>query len=385
MITGGLSEEEKAEYQQWLEAAGDRKALVNSLLTEDIAQDFFDYQKINPAPGLNKVLKHVHQQRALKITFRTLIAACAIVGCCILLFHFSRDKINSNSLVSVIDLDSIARAQYPNLTLSDGRVYNLDSLQARSLDDQLGICIDLSGDHQIQYHPTKQSFHQSRHTLYNVIHVPFGRPWKVTLVDSTIVWINGGSIVQVPLTFGDTRIVKLRGESFFDVAGLNVDGVQVPFVVQVGRGLEVRVTGTRFNVRGYKQDTAIYATLVKGNIKVISQGLAASPKPGQAIVVNKRSGRLKLEKVDTAFTSSWVSGEINLSGALFEEAIRRIARAYGYEVVFKERIGTPGQAIMGRLDMAMSSDKMKQFIENTMRAQVDEVGDIWYVSKMTER
>lgn len=384
-ITDVISEQEELEFQQWMQQNLEREQFVTSLLNEDISEDFFEYQRIDTSRGLKKVLKHVRRGRTIVMTFKLLVAASLLISCSLLYFHFSRDQIKPNSLVSEINLDTIARAKYPNLTTSDGRVFNLDSMPARALDEQLGIYIDFSGDHQIRYLPTKQSFHPNSHTLYNIIHVPFGRPWMVTLIDSSIVWINGGSIVQVPVAFESSRVVNLRGESFFDVTRKTVDGVAVPFVVKVGSGTEVRVTGTRFNVRGYKQDTAIYATLVKGNIKVISQGLAASPKPGQAIAVNQRTGRLKLEKVDTAFTSSWVSGVINLGGAQFEEAIKRIARAYGYEVVFKERIGTWGQVILGRLDMAMTSEQMKTFIGSTMKAQIEEVDNIWYVSKKKER
>lgn len=87
---------------------------------------------------------------------------------------------------------------------------------------------------------------------------------KVVLSDGTTVRLNSGSTLTYPKQFrGKERKVMLQGEGFFEVAKDKAH----PFVVSAG-GLNVKVLGTKFNIRGYADDDYITATLVEGSILV---------------------------------------------------------------------------------------------------------------------
>ena len=79
------------------------------------------------------------------------------------------------------------------------------------------------------------------------ISTSFGEKKRVELPDGTILVLNSCSQVRYPDSFqGDIRKVELEGEGYFRVAH-NED---MPFIVQTKR-LDVRVLGTRFDVKSY--------------------------------------------------------------------------------------------------------------------------------------
>lgn len=96
---------------------------------------------------------------------------------------------------------------------------------------------------------------------------PVGDLATVTLPDGSIVELNSGSAIEYPRGFwrlpfvaADERAVRLVGEAFFDVER----GAR-PFVVATADA-EVRVLGTRFNVRA--RDAVTVVTVTEGRVRV---------------------------------------------------------------------------------------------------------------------
>ncbi len=99
---------------------------------------------------------------------------------------------------------------------------------------------------------------------FNVIKVSLGSKTKVQLPDGSKVWVNSDSRLSYPETFkGLTREIYLEGEAYFDV----VKDPKHPFIVHTS-GIDIRVLGTAFNVKAYKAEPTIEATLVHGLIEV---------------------------------------------------------------------------------------------------------------------
>jgi transmembrane sensor len=90
------------------------------------------------------------------------------------------------------------------------------------------------------------------------------------LPDGTKVFLNYNSSLSYPENFnGDLRTVSLQGEAFFDV---KPDAMH-PFVIDAN-GTEIRVLGTSFNVKAYKEapvrvDVATGKVLVSKNAQKI--------------------------------------------------------------------------------------------------------------------
>lgn len=91
------------------------------------------------------------------------------------------------------------------------------------------------------------------------------KPSSIVLQDGTKVWLNRGSTLRCSNGFDQkNREVYLDGEGFFDVA----KDAKIPFVVHAGQWLDVKVLGTRFNIKAYPGDPYIETALITGKIAV---------------------------------------------------------------------------------------------------------------------
>ncbi len=95
----------------------------------------------------------------------------------------------------------------------------------------------------------------------------------ITLADGSEVTLNTDSALAVAFTPGQRDVHLYRGEAWFDVT----HNAARPFIVETPEG-NVRVTGTRFNVR-LAQDAAI-VSLVEGRVELTAEDAA-----GKAVVL----------------------------------------------------------------------------------------------------
>lgn len=85
-----------------------------------------------------------------------------------------------------------------------------------------------------------------------------GERSQVVLPDGTKVWLNSASSVEyVAPFFSRERRVKMDGEAYFEVQ----HDAQAPFVVSTN-GLDIKVLGTRFNIRNDDSDHRITTVLL---------------------------------------------------------------------------------------------------------------------------
>lgn len=122
---------------------------------------------------------------------------------------------------------------------------------------------------------------------FNEIIINPGSRTKILLPDGSQVWVNSGSHLTYEGNFkGNTREVQLDGEAYFDV----VKDASRPFIVHTS-GIDIKVLGTAFNVKAYKTEPTIEATLIHGSIEVINKSQPGSAtimlKPHEKLVYNK--------------------------------------------------------------------------------------------------
>lgn len=122
---------------------------------------------------------------------------------------------------------------------------------------------------------------------FNEITINPGSRTKVQLPDGSQVWVNSGSHLTYEGNFkGNTREVQLDGEAYFDVA----KDASRPFIVHTSN-IDIKVLGTAFNVKAYKTEPTIEATLIHGSIEVINKSEPGSAKimlkPHEKLVYNK--------------------------------------------------------------------------------------------------
>lgn len=87
---------------------------------------------------------------------------------------------------------------------------------------------------------------------------------QIVLSDGTKVWLNADSKLNYPKQFDDEkREVTLEGEAYFDV----VKNDAKPFYVHT-RNFQIKVVGTAFNVRAYKDETNAETSLIRGLVEI---------------------------------------------------------------------------------------------------------------------
>ena len=191
----------------------------------------------------------------------------------------------------------------------------------------------------------------SQAVLYRTEQVAYGKKTMLLLADGTKVWLNAGSRLVYPKIFsGKTREVQLEGEAFFDVA----DRAHQPFFVHTGK-ITVRVLGTRFDVKAYKEDEKVSATLISGKIQVImnddpEKKILLSPHEkltvvkgevkGGAIVENELRYQVQLlpqaDRPETVAETAWMDNKMVFTNETFEDVALQLERRYAVRVEFED-------------------------------------------------
>ena len=160
---------------------------------------------------------------------------------------------------------------WKNIQNSIARRYTLPVLlKASSIAASIALVIGLAMTQFFFKKEQKSSLPEQpqRITLF----VPGGVYSKTILPDSTVVWLNSSTTISYPTFFeGNARTVELIGEAFFDVA----HDENKPFIIQSG-DLQVKVLGTSFNFKNYKEDTHAVLAVESGAVSLSSGTTAAT-------------------------------------------------------------------------------------------------------------
>lgn len=159
---------------------------------------------------------------------------------------------------------------------------------------------------------------------------PLGMQTSIILSDGTNVILNSGTVLSYPTAFTSKyREVSVRGEAYFDVA----KDVDHPFIVNA-ENINVRVLGTKFNVKAYEEENSIDVTLEEGRVEV---GLTNFPdsykiEPGQRICFDKSKSMFTQSKINTKHLTSWKDGEFYFDKNSFEEIARQLERRFNVNI-----------------------------------------------------
>ena len=168
----------------------------------------------------------------------------------------------------------------------------------------------------------------------NMLVVPRGGEFQLTLTDGTRIWLNSETTIRYPVRFvGPIRKVELTGEAYFDVA----KNAAQPFEV-ITEGQTITVLGTSFDVAAYPDESQTLTTLVEGKIAVnLLTGASIQVTPGYQSLFEKESGALSSRMVDTALYTSWKDGLFIFEDQRLDAILSKLARWYDVSVVFDNK------------------------------------------------
>lgn len=163
------------------------------------------------------------------------------------------------------------------------------------------------------------------------VETPAGSRMHIELGDGTKVFLNHGSKLKYPYRFdGDFRKVFLTGEAYFEVA----HNAKVPFIVGTNR-LDVKATGTAFNVSAYPDDDAVETTLVEGKVILYERKSNSEIKtltPGECLKFDAQKNSYSLETENTLKYTSWKDGLLVFKNDNVEDIAKKLARWYNIDV-----------------------------------------------------
>lgn len=181
---------------------------------------------------------------------------------------------------------------------------------------------------------------------------------KMILPDGSTVWLNAGSKLDYTrIGTSGNREVQLTGEAFFDV----VKNPDRPFIIHTSK-IDVKVLGTKFNVKAYPEDKTVETSLVQGSVEVFVKNRPGEKyllKPNQKLVLLNnaetdvlpkatlnRSPKLPIIAIDhltyrnndtVAVETSWMQNKLVFEDEAFAEVARKMERWYDVRIQFRNR------------------------------------------------
>jgi len=161
---------------------------------------------------------------------------------------------------------------------------------------------------------------------------PLGQKAKVELPDGSTVWLNSGSNIRYSSNFNKkNRTIDLKGEAFFEVK----KNTGKPFFVHTPF-LDVKVTGTRFNVNAYDDEAFIETSLIEGKVNVVLKGESKPLQlnPGNVMAFSKSTHEISTSKLNKDVAIGWKDNRLIFLDDDFYKLTRKIEKWYNVEVVY---------------------------------------------------
>lgn len=99
---------------------------------------------------------------------------------------------------------------------------------------------------------------------FNEISTNASEKSKIVLADGSQIWINACSKLRYPSDLNSDQIdIYLEGEAYFDIKKIKGRNITVHT-----SEIDVKVIGTAFNLRNYKDEDIIETTLIRGKVEI---------------------------------------------------------------------------------------------------------------------
>ncbi len=176
----------------------------------------------------------------------------------------------------------------------------------------------------------------SNDIIYNILKVPYGKRFELTLSDGTLIHLNSGTTLKYPIEFiteKGRREVFLQGEAFFKVA----EDQSLPFVVNTD-SIHLKVLGTEFNISSFSDNSMTSVVLVEGTVQLHKNSdLDTSPlalSSGYKARINRDlDAEIEVEKVNALQYISWIDGELLFRKSSLENILKTFERHYNITII----------------------------------------------------
>ncbi|MGY8911295.1 MAG: FecR family protein, partial [Flavobacteriales bacterium] len=128
------------------------------------------------------------------------------------------------------------------------------------------------------------------------------------------------------------QVEVVYGEAYFDVSPSTANA-GTSFKVY-NKNQEIKVLGTEFNIKAYKNELNIYTTLVEGKVAITTEHKNNILSPGEQSILNINTTDIRIAQVDIKPEISWREGIFIFKKKPLKEIMTTLSRWYDMEVVF---------------------------------------------------
>ncbi len=196
---------------------------------------------------------------------------------------------------------------------------------------------------------------------FSEIKAPYGSRSEVILADGTEVMLNAGSSIIYNSGYNSlNRNITLKGEAYFRVT----KNINIPLIVNAGN-INIKATGTEFNVKAYPEERIIETTLIEGKVEISQTGSDENEKvlklsPNQKAIYTSELDQITFEKIreiepsalkpakittdnilvskktDVDQTTAWTKNKLIIRSENFESLCIKLQRKYDVTFVFAD-------------------------------------------------
>jgi len=327
-LSGAATNGERRAVEQYYDLFSTQEDILESLEEEELREIGLKLK--------SKIDSKIQNQdtQPYKLVQRIAAAASVILAVAGGLYYFQFLKLGSPHVVKFaksVQQDVGPGSNKAILILADGSKMNLSNAQNGMLVQQQGVAINKAEDGSLVYADAVSS---GAAQSFNSVSTPRGGQYRLRLSDGTLVWLNAGSVLKYPVSFGaDQRVVTLSGEAFFQVS----KDPGRPFQVTTQQQ-KVRVLGTHFNISAYPEDTETKTTLLEGKVSVgnTNSSVYSILEPGEQALSSaihiKRP--IVITRIDTTEAVAWKNGYFQFRDESLESVLKKISRWYDVEIQY---------------------------------------------------
>lgn len=176
-------------------------------------------------------------------------------------------------------------------------------------------------------------FRKQPEITYEEVYAGRGEMKEYTLSDGTHVVLNAESRMIIPSDYNKkNRHIQMIGEGFFEVT----PNAAKPFMIKNG-STQVKVLGTSFNVKSYREDDYINVTVSTGKVMVNipSIDLQLRISPMQHLTIRKSTGDVTKLLLEENRYDDWMKGVLYFNKEPIAEVLKTINRRYHKNVILE--------------------------------------------------
>lgn len=193
---------------------------------------------------------------------------------------------------------------------------------------------------------------------------------SVTLPDGTQVWMNQGSVLSYPASFGAERKVSFIGEGFFEVAKDNKR-----FIISTPQ-TQVEVLGTAFNLntKHQKQTTV---TVTEGIVSFSAKDQQTKITAGEEGIFTKTSETIVLNQNPDLNAMSWKTGRFVFNNTELSKVVAYLNKYYSEQVQIETKMSSC--KVTGTFDKLPLKEVLQE-ISIILSAEVTNKGESFLIS-----